>query len=151
MPLRPTEWPAAVSHQHGRGASTYVAFDLGRLYASTGLQHLATYMSWLLDGLLPARQIQVRAPFSVEVTVWTQDSPKRHIIHVANRTHSPTDMSKVTELVPVHDVEITTQSPFARPKVECRGGSVQTRSAGGKLFIKLLKLEAYAAIVIAEG
>ena len=102
----------------------------------------------MIDALLPKRQLEVRAPFTVEVTVRTQTSPERQIIHLANRTHSPNDLSKVTDLVPVHDIEVSLDSPYLRARVECRSGSIEAREQDSKLSIRLARLDAHAAIVI---
>jgi hypothetical protein len=148
MPLGPSEWPMAVRNSYGSGMAVYVAFEPGVFFAANGLQHLEAFMVRMIDALLPKRQLEVRAPFSLEVTVRTQTSPERHIVHLANRTHSPNDLSKVTELVPVHDIEVSLASPYPRARVECRGGSVQVRDQDGRLSIRLDRLDAHAAIVI---
>ena len=54
----------------------------------------------------------------------------------------------MTELVPVHDIEVSLDSPYPRLRVECRGGSVEAREQDGKLSIRLARLDAHAAIVI---
>jgi hypothetical protein len=114
MPMGPAEWPIVVRNLQGSGSSAYVAFEAGALYAASGLKHIEAFMTRVIDGLIEKKQVEVRAPYSVEVTVRTQDSPKRYIIHLANRTHSPNDMTKVTELVPVDDIEVHLASPFQR-------------------------------------
>lgn len=151
MPLQPGEWPLVTRIRQGGGVATYVAFDVGKLYAGSGLKHIESFMTGLLDGLIEKRQVEVRAPYSVEVTVRTQGSPKRHIVHLANRTHSPGDMTKVTELVPVHHIEVSLASPFPRARVECRGGTIRTRNVKGRLVIQLAKLDAHAALVISPA
>jgi hypothetical protein len=151
MPLSPSQWPLVTRNTQGGGIAMYVAFDVGRLYAGSGLKHIEEFMTGLLDELIEKRQVEVRAPYSVEVTVRTRNSPKRHIIHLANRTHSPGDMTKVTELVPVHDIEVSLASPFPRARVECRGGVIQTRRVNGKLVIRLASLDAHAALVISPA
>jgi hypothetical protein len=148
MPMGPAEWPIVVRNLQGSGSSAYVAFEAGALYAASGLKHIEAFMTRVIDGLIEKKQVEVRAPYSVEVTVRTQDSPKRYIIHLANRTHSPNDMTKVTELVPVDDIEVHLASPFQRARVEDRGATVQTRNLDGILVIQLARLDAHAAIVI---
>ena len=125
MPLGPGEWPIAVRNAHGRGTAVYVAFEPGAFYAASGLKPTEAFMVRMIDALLPNRQLEVRAPFSVEVTLRTQTSPERYIVHLANRTHSPNDLSKVTGLVPVHDIEVSLASPYPRP------GRVQGRQRAG--------------------
>ena len=149
LPLEVPGTPVLVAHECGRGHCTYVAFDLGRFYEMHGDLHIGRLMAEQIDRLLPARQLVVKAPRTVEVTVWRQEASQRLIIHLANRTvpwSLPTDTREITEIIPVHDLEIALVTPFPRPAVSARHAEVTHREENGTLVLHVAKLEAYAAL-----
>jgi hypothetical protein len=148
FPIKPTEWPVVVTNACGKGQSLYIAFDVGQLHGNHNLPHIASFMADMVDSVLPSRQMKVKAPRSVEVTMFRQEADQRTIIHLADRTQSASDMTKVTEIVPVHDVEIVLKTPCVNPKVTCRGSQVMSAVDGDRLRINVSKVESYAAIVI---
>ena len=151
MPMQPTPWPMAVHHGFGAGQAIYAAFAIGRYYTLHGDAHIARWMAELMDRLLPSRQLQVIAPRTVEVTLWRQPQVPRTIIHLANRTVPwtlPTDTRQITEIVPVHGLEVRMPSPYGRSHVSCRGADAVARVDGDHLVVRVSALEAYAAIVI---
>ena len=150
VPLRPTEWPLAVENQSGKGKSIYIAFDVGRFLIGSGTNHAASYMASMIDALA-LRQIEVKAPTCVEVTVRTQERPRRTIVHLANRSQSPADLSRINELISIHAIEVALPNPYPRSNVTCRGGRIRTRSDGARLYVTLNVLEDYSAIVIAAA
>jgi hypothetical protein len=151
MPLEVPGTPAVMTHDYGRGQSLYVAFDVGRAYEMHGDLHIATLMAEQVDRLLPARQIEVRAPRTVEVTAWRQEAPRRLILHLANRTVPwtlPTDAREISEIIPVNDVEIALPAPFPRLSVSARQAEVSYREEKGRLLLRVARLDAYAAVLI---
>jgi hypothetical protein len=151
LPLGEPGTPVLVTAGHGRGHSLYVAFDVGRFYEMHGDAHIGRFMAEQVDRLLPARQVLVHAPRTVEVTVWRQESRRRLVVHLANRTvpwSLPTDAREITEIIPVHDVEISLPCPFADPFVSARHAEVTFRVVDDRLLVRLARLEAYAAVLI---
>jgi len=151
LPLQATPWPAVVRHNCGAGVSLYVAFPIGQYFTIHGDEHIGARMAEILDTLLPARQLKVRAPRTVEVTLWRQPQVPRIIVHLANRSVAwtlPTDARQITEILPVHDVEITMPAPWPGPKVACRRAEVEWTSDGAEIAMRIPALDAYAAIVI---
>ncbi len=151
MPMEPTPWPAFVQHPFGVGESLYAALAIGRYYTLHGDAHIGTWMAELLDAVLPARQLVVKAPRTVEVTVWRQPALPRTIIHLANRSVPwtlPTGARQITEILPVHDVELTMLTPYREPKVSCRGADVTVQRDGDQLIMQVSVLHAYAAVII---
>jgi hypothetical protein len=148
LPIKPTDWPVVVSNSFSNGHSIYVAFDVGRLYSNHNLPHIASFMAEAIDSILPARQITVKAPRSVEVTVFRQETMHRTIIHLADHTQAPNDMTRITEIVPVHDIEVTLKAPYPNPKVSCRRSEITSTIAGDQLRVNLSRLDGYAAIVL---
>jgi hypothetical protein len=127
---------------------------MGRYFTMHGDQHIGIWMNELLQTLLPKRQIEVRAPRTVEVTVWRQPAVPRTIIHLANRSVAwslPTNAREITEILPVPEVELTLASPYARPKVTGRGVTVRAKRQRGRLVLRVPVLNAYAAVVIEPG
>jgi hypothetical protein len=160
LPLAPMPWPSEVRGTFGQGRSLYVAFDIGRYYQLRGPQHIAAWMRAAVDGLIGARQIVVKAPRTVEVTLWRQESPERTIVHLANRTVPwtlPTRMREYVEIVPVHDVEIEFAlgeewaERYGIPKVSCRGAELRMVRRRPILKVRVPVLEDYAAVVLEPG
>ena len=154
LPIEATDWPALTSHAYGQGQATYVAFDIGRFYELHGDEHIGTWMAEIMDGILPSRQIVVKAPRTVEVTLWRQESPRRVIVHLANRTVPwtlPTDKRQPTEIIPLRDVQLSMECEWRSPKVSCRGAKYAGRVEGHQLTVSVAELGAYAAIVVEPG
>ena len=138
-----------MANQTGKGRSVYLAVDAGSFYGSTGLSYIAEYVAHAIDSLME-RQIRVKGPQSIEVTVYAQDRPARTIVHLANRSQSPNNLARISELVPIAGVQVEMASPYPRAEVTCRGANVQTRREGGKLIMKVDSLDDYAALVISR-
>ena len=151
LPMRVSDWPVVTTGSCGKGRTCYVAFDVGRYFSMHGDEHIGAWMAELLDAVLPARQVVVKAPRTVEVTVWKQTVPERTIIHLANRTvpwSLPTDAREITEIIPVHDIEVTIDNPYRDSVVTGRDADVSVRADDDELVAHLAVVEAYAAIVI---
>ena len=151
LPTEPTEWPAAVAHTVGKGRTVYIAFDIGRFYATRNLEHVRELMVRFVRPLLPTPQVVLKAPRCVEVTVWKQSARQRTIIHLANRTQSATDLTRISQVVPVPGIEVSLPVPCANPRVTCRGTTVQSAIRGNQIIARLGDLEAYAALIIEPG
>jgi hypothetical protein len=128
----------------------YVAFGIGRYYANHELTHARNRMADYVGRLLPRRQVVVKGPRSLEVTVWRQATPERLIIHLANRTPLAHDMPRIQEVLPLRDVEIEFASPYAEPRVSCRGAEGVVSVDGGRVRVRLSEMLEYAAVVV-EG
>lgn len=153
LPLEPTRWPAITRHRFGAGEAYYIAFNIGSYFTKHGGHHIGARMREVFDTVQPERQLNVRAPRTVEITLWRQP-PARTIIHLANRTvpwSLPTSAREFTEVIPVHDVEVTIPLPYANPQVTCRGAEVTVRFTQHKLVMRIDVLDVYAALVIEPG
>jgi hypothetical protein len=151
LPVGVSDWPAATVNEFGRSRACYIAFDVGRFFTIHGDDHIGVWMAELVNAMLPQRQIEVKAPRTVEVTVWRQPALNRTIIHLANRSVAytlPTDERQITEILPVHDVTVALASPCAKPRVSGRQAEVSARVDGGRLVVQVPVLNAYAAIVV---
>jgi hypothetical protein len=152
LPVALTPWPIFTEHLFGEGRSIYVAFDIGRHYAVRGPVHIGEWMTRLIDRLFGARQIAVKAPRTVEVTLWRQ--PNRVVIHLANRSVPwtlPTAAREIREILPVHDVDLTLPLPWRRPAVTGRHCEPKHRMKGSALHIRVPLLNAYAAVIIGHS
>lgn len=151
LPLAPSAWPAIVQHGFKDGQTLYVAFPIGRYYTQHGDLHVAVRMAELLDTILPERQLVTNAPRTVEMTVWRQREPERTIVHLANRSVAwslPTDERQISEVLPVHDVEIRLRPPYERWSVSARAAAVTAAVEAEHLVLHVPVLAAYAAVVI---
>ncbi|MDZ4859788.1 MAG: beta-galactosidase trimerization domain-containing protein, partial [Candidatus Hydrogenedentes bacterium] len=148
FPLKPTQWPLAVTQAAGAGQVLYVAFGLGRYYASHNLIHARNRMTQFIDRLLPKRQLVVKAPRCLEVTVWRQEMPERTIVHLANRTPLAHDLPRIHEITPLRDIELEFEVPYSSSRVTGRGAEVTWRVDHGKMRVHIDSLDIYAALVI---
>jgi len=151
LPMEVGDWPVLTDHPCGQGRAAYVAFDIGRYYELHGDEHIGAWMAEIVDGILPSRQIVVRAPRTVEVTLWRQEAPQRLIVHLANRTVPwtlPTDSRQPTEIIPLRDVRLLLASPWPNPQVCARGAQVSSQVGGAQLAISVAELGAYAAVLV---
>jgi len=148
FPMKPTQWPVAVTKKSGKGHVLYVAFGLGRYYALHNLTHARDRMADYIDQLLPQRQVIVEAPRTLEVTVWRQNTPERTIIHLANRTHSAHDMPRVHEIPALREIRVELESPCPAPRVTCRGAAATVMLEKKRLIVRIDRLEVYAAVVV---
>ncbi|NLG51069.1 MAG: hypothetical protein GX552_13260 [Chloroflexi bacterium] len=151
MPIGISDWPVWMEHQYACGQAVYVAFDIGRFYELHGDEHIGGWMSEIVDGILPFRQIVVKAPRTVETTLWQQERPRRTIIHLANRTVPwtlPTDSRQPTEIIPLRDIQLSLECEWRNPRVSCRGAQVSARMDGHQLTVSVAELGAYAAILV---
>ncbi len=151
LPMQRTDWPAEVRHVCGKGQAGYISFDIGRYYNQHGDEHIGAWMQGTLDSLLPSRQIATNAPRTVELTIWRQSQPACTIIHLANRSVPwtlATYQRQITEILPVHDVEITLASPYDDVQVSCRGADVTVIARNPALCVRIAVLHDYAAVVL---
>jgi hypothetical protein len=151
QPLAPSEWPVATTNVFGSGRSVYIAFDIGRYFELHGDAHIGRLMTEFVRSLLPSPQITVRAPRTVEVTVWRQEALNRTIIHLANRSVAwtlPTDARQISEVLPVHDLEVSLDMLGSNVSVTGRGIEVELLSQGERVILRVPKLGVYGAIVI---
>ncbi|MFH1903164.1 MAG: beta-galactosidase trimerization domain-containing protein [Candidatus Omnitrophota bacterium] len=153
LPINSTDWPIFTVHKFGKGKALYVSFDIGRLYSKHGDQHIGKRMEGLIDILLSKRQLEIKAPRTVEVTVWEQKVLKRTIIHLSNRSVPwtlPTDNRQITEVIPVHEIEIDLEKPYPKQTVSSRHARINVKDDGERLKITVFKICAYAAIIIKQ-
>ena len=151
LPMAAGDWPAVTAGSFGAGRACYVACDVGRYFSMHGDEHIGEWMAELVEAILPRRQIEVKAPRTVEVTVWRQAAPERTIIHLANRTVAwtlPTDSRQITEIIPLREVQVGVESPYPNPSVSGREAQVRAEVDGARLNIAVRDLGPYAAIVI---
>jgi hypothetical protein len=57
-------------------------------------------------------------------------------------------MTRITEIVPVHDIEEALRTPCPNPRVSCRGSQISSAIDGDRLRVNMPRLDSYAAIVI---
>lgn len=157
LPMEKSPWPAICVHGLDRRAG-YVAFEIGRYYETHGDEHIGAAMAAVIDAVLPRRQVEVRAPRTLEVTLWRQPALRRTIVHLANRTVPwtlPTVQRQPTEIVPLHGVRIELDAPpevrgeqGQGVRVTGRQAGVRSRREGSRITVDVERVNAYAAVVI---
>ncbi len=148
FPTQATEWPVVVASPAGAAQALYVAFGLGRYYATQHLIHARALMVRCFERLIPARQIVVKAPRHIEVTLWRQPEPQRTIVHLADRTPMAHDMPRIHEINPVHEVILEMENPYPASRVSGRHVEVAVLTEGSRLKMRIPKMEIYAAVLI---
>ncbi len=77
--------PGLVRRKIGAGAIYYVAFDIGKLFATADIRHWRTFFRKLVDlAAGKALPIRAEAPESVFLSLWRQEKEGRYIIHLVN-------------------------------------------------------------------
>lgn len=147
LPMAPTEWPVTLTRAAGKGKVGYLAFPAGQQFITHHAEHFHRLMASMLDELMPNRQLTLKGPRCVEVTIYRQNDKKRTIVHLANRTQTPHDLKQVKEILPIHELELFIPGLPARSRVTARGTRAVASPSKGGLTIKINKLETYAAVV----
>ncbi|MCC6443100.1 MAG: beta-galactosidase trimerization domain-containing protein [Armatimonadetes bacterium] len=145
LPLEAGEWPLWAAH----GSAFYIAFDIGRYYKLYGDEHIARFIAEAVALCAPSCPLTVKAPRHIEATLWRQEALRRRVVHLADRTLSAGDMSRINEVTPVCNIEISL--PAKNPTVKIRGAEGETLFDGERLTVTVRKMAGYAAVVVEDG
>jgi hypothetical protein len=85
----PAEWPFIVLNQAAPGRSAYFAADIGQAYFIAPYQYqrrlISNAVRWAAGKPSP---VQVTAPLCVQAAFYTQNSGKRHVVHLLNEVNT---------------------------------------------------------------
>jgi hypothetical protein len=154
----PKEWPFMLLNSVEKGKSVYIAADMGQAYFIAPYQYqrklISNSVRWAAgeNGFA----IQVEAPLCVQAAFYTQENPRRTLIHLlnevntqANRAIPENNPPQREEILPIHDIKITLLKSNIRSAFQEPGHRVlQYKNNNGKLEITIPRLDVHSIIVM---
>jgi Trehalose utilisation len=153
----PTEWPFIAVNEANPGRSVYFACDLGQAYFIAPYHYqgrlLTNAIRWAAKESLPPFEVEV--PMAVQAAFYTQNGGKRHIVHLLNELNSSANRalpinnpSMRMEVIPIHDVKITTKG-FRPSKAFVVPGNqtLKVTPAGNGAEVTVPRLGTHAMVV----
>lgn len=137
-PWRPTERPEIVRHAFGKGQVVYAASPIETMDV---LEHVT---KGLITSLVPGATFEVRAPSSVEATMFHQPDRRRYLLSLIN-------FQKDLPNIPVAGIEVGVRFPRGETRrvTELRSGAAQSvRREGDKTTWTAPMLETLAVFAI---
>ena len=153
----PKEWPFMLLNNFGGGRSVYFAADTGQAYFIAPYQYqrrlIANSVRWAAGG--NASPITIDAPLCVQAAFYSQDNPRRTLIHLlnelntqANRAIPENNPPQREEIIPIRDIKITTANPITSAFQEPAHQPLQWQNKDGKAIIAVPSLGVHSIIVI---
>ena len=140
--------PALIAGRYGKGKVIYFPHLVGKDYGELkGRMHEKLIADSVRAVLPGAPQIEVDAPPTVEVELWTQENGKRLLIHLVNNTG---DMQRpMSQIMPVGPIRVTLRSGpnfyvyrlSDKESIVCSGTDMETTT------VVLPELDVYEVIV----
>ncbi|MBS1875926.1 MAG: hypothetical protein JSU00_22115 [Acidobacteria bacterium] len=141
--MRDTDTPAIARRSVGKGAVTWIPWNLGALYYRHSLPAHAALFRDSVDRLMPRRQLTASAHPLVEMTLMKQDG--RTLLHVINLSgHSQT---AYFEAIPMSDISVRVDGVFRTAKSLIHG-DLRVRSESGSTGFTIPRLGDYDLIVL---
>jgi hypothetical protein len=131
--MKDTAIPAVLFAEIGKGALTWVPWELGALYYRQSLPAHAGLFRDLLDRLYPQRQLRTNAHRLVGMTLMRQ--PGRTLVHVMNLS----GQSQTGYFAPV---------PMQNIRVQLQGDFKSARTVRNPAVLPLLKRDGYTGFTI---
>jgi hypothetical protein len=156
----PKEWPFILLNNAEKGRSVYFAADIGQAYFIAPYQYQRRLMTnsvrWAAAGNQPA--ITIEAPLSVQAAFYTQENPRRTLIHLLNETNTQANRAipennppQREEILPIHDIKITLNNPNLKNAFQEPGHHrLQLKNENGKLQMSVPVLQVHSIIVLEE-
>ena len=154
-PGESTGHPGITFRRVGKGAVSYISFDIFEAYHAKNVWPLKRVVSSLIRKLSPAFPIRLESPAWLEVALSEQstESGGRTIVHLVNHHgNRPAEGNNlcIEETLPVRDVVLTIRRDQRPEKVTLEpGGTIpEWRYEGGQVTIKIPEVEIHTAIVV---
>jgi hypothetical protein len=144
---RETTVPGLVVAAHGQGRVAYLPWDVGGLYYRHSSPAHAALLTDVIDQLLPnGRPIRTDAHPLVELTLMTQPSRGRTLVHLVNGSgHQDTAYFAP---IPMRDIRVELPGRVRRVRAVASGRDLPVTSAGGASVVTLPRLDAYDVLEI---
>jgi hypothetical protein len=145
----PSDDPALVVKQYGKGKAIYFSGDLGNALNSFRFVEFFRLIENVLREIAPSPVVVDNAPRSVEVVLRSQDQGRRLLLHLVNFTGEMT--RPIRRVVPLENVRITlrTNGPVTRVHTLMRPQTLAPRGlGGGQVQFVLPRMEEYEVVVV---
>lgn len=142
-----SSFPAMIERQYGQGRVVYFPEAIAQFIGCTKMPSAVTRFTQAVKSLIDQPMLDVRAPKTVSVEMYRQDTPKRILIHLVNNT---VDGRPVNEFLPVNDLTLNlrlNQRPRAVSALR-ENDDIQWSFASDKLTIDQIRLTTYDVIVV---
>ncbi len=151
MPLtKDSEYPALMLRNVDDGAVAYFPQLIGLFYAHYKMEEIGNLISSTVRKLNPKLPVEVNAPPTVQVEVYSQGSSKdRVIIHLINNSG---DMKRpISHIIPAEDITIKINSSLIEPRqiysLRENKGPIDFQNTKDGAKVKIPKLKFYEVIV----
>jgi hypothetical protein len=154
----PKEWPFMLLNSFEKGRSVYFAADIGQAYFIAPYQYqrrlITNSVRWAAgENKSP---VSIEAPLCVQAAFYTQENPRRTLIHLlnevntqANRAIPENNPPQREEIMPVHDIKIMLGDPAIKNVLQEPGHrALQWKEKDGKFEIAVPRLDVHSIIVI---
>ncbi|MBN2852798.1 MAG: beta-galactosidase trimerization domain-containing protein [Clostridia bacterium] len=113
-PARRSGYPSIVMNRKGEGTCIYMSVGIFSSYINTGSPWLSILFRNCLATLHQQPVVKIENSQSVHVTLMKQN--EKHILHLVNISDGKSDVSKsfMTEMIPVHDIEVKVNLPVKK-------------------------------------
>ena len=139
-----TAIPAIVTRPMGKGAVTWIPWDLGALYYRLSLPAHAGLFRDIVDRMMPERQLKTNAHPLVEMTLMRQ--PDRTLIHLINM--SGTSQTGYMAPVTMRDIRILAAGTFREAETVRNPRRLPVRGRGMYSEIVVPELSDYELVVL---
>ncbi|MCL4402616.1 MAG: beta-galactosidase trimerization domain-containing protein, partial [Acidobacteria bacterium] len=154
-PQEHTGVPGLLVREHGKGRVVYVSAALGAIYCRVNhpdyRRLMVNAVQWAA-ACAPA--VTVDAPGTVEMVAWRDESSRRTIVHLVNRTGAGLPQGEgafQSEVIPVYGIRVHVDGPLAGAgaKIQPGGRVLPSRKTGGRMTIELDRLDSWEIVEIA--
>jgi type 1 glutamine amidotransferase len=154
-PLERTRNPSVLIHEHGKGRVVYISAALGALYSRANhpdyRRLMVNAVQWAAGGAPP---VTADAPGTVEMVAWRDESSRRTIVHLVNRTGVGLPQGEgqfQQEIIPVHGLRVHVDGPLAGSTAKAQPGAriLPCKRTGSRMTVNIDRLEIWEVIEIA--
>jgi hypothetical protein len=148
MPIKGiSSYPAMIIHRYGKGKIAYFPEAIGHFYGRTGMISAEERILKTIRSFQDQSLLEVKAPGSVSVEMYSQPGKNRWIIHLVNNS---TAGRPVKEFLEVRDIQLTLRIPKPPKKVFAlrENPDVKHSIAPEGITIKNIRLKMYEILVM---
>ncbi len=151
-PLERTDSPSVLIREHGKGRAVYISAALGAVYAAANhpdyRRLMVNAVRWAAGEAPP---VTLDAPGTVEMAAWRDESTRRTIVHLVNRTGvglPQGEGSYQQEVIPVHGIRLHLDGPLAgsSAKAQPGGRALPCKRVGHRLTVNIDRLETWEVV-----
>ncbi len=154
-PHERTGAPGLLVREHGKGRVVYVSAALGAVYFRVNHPDYGRLMVNAVEwAAASAPPVTVDAPGTVEMVAWRDESSRRTIVHLVNRTGAGLPQGEGAfqhDVIPVHGirVHVTGRLAGAVAKIQPGGRVLPSKRSGDRMTVELDRLDIWEVLEIA--